>query len=102
ELCLGTFVTHNLHWLGKMAAQRGDSGRAMALCEEAVELARQLGDKFGLASALGALMLTARCQDDHVRAAATARERLLLNREIRNRGDVVFDLESLAMVARAR
>ena len=65
-------------------------------------MATQLGDKFGRATALGALRQVARLQDDPVRTAAVVRETLPLNRDIGNRGAIVNDLDSLTWVARTR
>jgi len=48
-------IAWSLHYLGRVAADRGEYGRALALDRESLELRRELGDRRGIAGCLEGL-----------------------------------------------
>ncbi|MDP9365961.1 MAG: LuxR C-terminal-related transcriptional regulator, partial [Chloroflexota bacterium] len=74
--------------LGVVAAERGDAAGAAAYSEQALPFLRRSGDPWALALLLGNLGQAARREGDFARAAALDRERLAINRDLRNREQV--------------
>jgi predicted ATPase/transcriptional regulator with XRE-family HTH domain len=88
-----------LNGAGALAWSQGDYGRAAALCEEALALYRDLGDKGGLALALDTLGFVARDQGNYGRAMALLGESLALYRALGDTWSVAFALNDLGLLA---
>jgi predicted ATPase/transcriptional regulator with XRE-family HTH domain len=83
----------------RLAIERGENERAMALEEEALALYRALGDRRGIASRLGALGAHHANRGDLAAAAPLFEESLALLRELGERQKVATALGNLGHVA---
>jgi len=81
---------------------QGEYGRATPLLEESVALAREVGDKRGLAFALLNLGEVAFRQGDYERARPFYEESLRLRRELENTEGIAMSLAGLGDLARAQ
>src|SRR5262249_22815434 len=70
---------------GVLAHYQGDFDRAQALCGEARDLARELGDSAGVAAATHGLAQVARWRGDYAAARAMYQESLAIVRELGDR-----------------
>ena len=77
--------------LGYIALRRGDRGLATAHCEQALALARELGDTRATSGVLTSLADIARTREDHQQALAYSEEALTLRREL---GDSLLVIDS--------
>jgi predicted ATPase len=83
---------------GALASQQGDYASAMALVKQALEMARRLGDKQGVAVALNALAVQSREQGDTTASRAFLEESLSVWREL---GDPAGEARLLSNLANA-
>jgi predicted ATPase len=86
-----------LMWAGSTVFFTRDYERTTALCEEALELFRQLGDKRNVARMLDRLAAPAALSGDHAKARALADESLALFREIGDRAGSLYPLSKVAL-----
>jgi hypothetical protein len=92
-------VASTLSNLGLLAARQSHLEEAEALCQEGLALARELGDRQGIAQALSALCRVAAGRGDLDRAAGLCRESLVLRRALGDRRGIVECLEQMALLA---
>ena len=85
--------------MGVLVFRQSDYGRASALYQEGLALFRELGDRRGIAAALGNLGLAAQFPGDYARARALHADTLALSRELDNKGGVAVTLTNLGGVA---
>jgi tetratricopeptide (TPR) repeat protein len=85
--------------LGLIAYFEGNHERARRLHEEALDVARELGDRNSEAITLSNLGLVAFAVGDHPRAAALQRETIEIRRSVSNRGHMARSLENVALIA---
>ena len=78
---------------------QGHYDRATALCEEALSLGRELGNKTIISLQLGHLGIMARYVGDYERATALQNESLALCRELGDSAGIAFVLRNLGKVA---
>jgi tetratricopeptide (TPR) repeat protein len=90
-----------LNNLGVLALDRGDVEAARTLYEESLALRRELGDKHGVATALGNLGQIALDRQEFATAQALYTESLKLYRDLEDVQGSVECLEGLAGVASA-
>ncbi|MFZ3216542.1 MAG: protein kinase [Candidatus Acidiferrales bacterium] len=83
---------------GVLAAEQGDYDSAHRLVGESLEIARELGDRWGVAVALNAMAVNTRDQGDIPAAIALFEESLVLWRELGDRVAVARALSNLANV----
>jgi predicted ATPase/DNA-binding winged helix-turn-helix (wHTH) protein len=83
---------------GALALEQGDYVSADALITESLSIARQLGDKQGVAVSLNALAVNARHQGDVPVARALFEESLVLWRELGDQKAVARSLSNLANI----
>ena len=88
-----------LRGAGVLAWVQGNYGRATALFEEALALHRDLGDRRGIATALGNLGAVARYQGDYRRATTLYEEALARVRDLGDTHGIAIGLSSLGAVA---
>jgi predicted ATPase/DNA-binding SARP family transcriptional activator/DNA-binding CsgD family transcriptional regulator/Tfp pilus assembly protein PilF len=91
-----------LEEMGWLAEAQGDYEQASAAYEERLGIYRRLGDKKGIANALGNLGAVALPQGDHGRATQLLEESLVLLRELANERDIARVLTSLGILALSR
>ena len=84
---------------GLIAREHGDYERSVALIEESLALARKLGDKVSVATALKNLGWAALLRDDLERASELSQEAMLLQREANDEVGVAHALTVLGLVA---
>ena len=89
-----------LNSLSDVAVLHGDLDRAVALGEEALDVARRRNDRWSIASCYGALARIGQLQGDRDRAASIAHESLSLLRTIGSKPPIAMNLILLAWVAR--
>src|SRR5258707_1401379 len=77
---------------------QGDLVQAVALAQESLQIARDLGDKHLIAYALNNLGYTTWLQGDLVQATALAEEGLLLTRELDDKALITLPLETLGSI----
>ena len=94
--------TRALLLVGLIAREQGDHERSVELIEEALALARKLGDKATAASALLNLGWAALLRDELRMAGVLTQESLTLQREMNNQGGVARALTVLGLLASAR
>jgi tetratricopeptide (TPR) repeat protein len=82
-----------------VAQQQGDYTSARSLYEESLNLARELGDKAGVAISLNNLGLVAYLQGDHTSARSLYEESLALKRELGDKRGVAISLSNLGLAA---
>ena len=87
-----------LYRAGSLAWYQGDYERAQSLCEESLDLLRQLEDKGGIASSLIILGLVTASQGDYERAVAMCEESLSLLRELGDKWSIASALFILGEV----
>jgi predicted ATPase/serine/threonine protein kinase len=87
---------------GVLAAEQGDYASAEALIGESQEIARQLGDKMGVAVSLNALAVLACERGDVANARALFEEGLVLWRELGDQKAVARALSNLANVLKVQ
>ena len=85
--------------LALVLRERGAYARAVALCQECLALARELGDAEGVGQALLSLADVARDQGDTARMHAFGEESLALFRDLGQPYGVGFSLNNLAQAA---
>ncbi len=78
--------------LGFIALRRGDSDIASALCQEALETARDLGEARATSGVLAILSEVARAEGEHEQALAFSEEALELRRTL---GDALLVIDSM-------
>jgi tetratricopeptide (TPR) repeat protein len=78
----GRELVFALSELGFIALRRDEAGRAATLCDEALTIARGLGDARATSGVLTILSDVARTQGDHARALAFSEEALQLRRTL--------------------
>jgi non-specific serine/threonine protein kinase len=83
---------------GVLAHYQGDYEQAAVLCEESLTLARQLGDKAGIAAALHGLAIVARSGGNLAAARAMYEEALPLLRQGGDRWGIAHALQYLGAV----
>lgn len=88
-----------LAYLGWVALRRDEPGEAETLCQEALSLARELGDRSAIASALMALGDVRAVQGDHDFALAQYEEAVSLRRNLGDPLLVADAIYNLGMVA---
>ncbi|HET6260735.1 MAG TPA: tetratricopeptide repeat protein, partial [Chloroflexia bacterium] len=88
--------------LGTLLLIQGDFGQAAAMMEEALALARKLGDGFSISNALYSLAQVAQARGDHDSAACRFEEGVTLSEGIGDRSNLGYFLEGLAVVAGVR
>src|ERR1700676_170898 len=94
--------TRALFAAGVLAGEQGDYASADTLISESQDIARQLGDKTGVAVSLNALAVFARDRGDIVIAHALFEESLVLWRELGDQKAVARSLSNLANVVKLR
>jgi hypothetical protein len=94
-------VVISLQALGGVAFDRGDRAQARRLCEEGLELARELGDGLGIANCLKSLANGAFANEDFGRAQALLREAMDVARTLRDPQLVASLLRTWAELAQA-
>jgi len=87
--------------LGNVLRLQGDVSRAVALHEEALALARESNDAWGIAQGLGELGTTAEQQGDFARARVLFEEALQLFRDLDDGPGVAWSLRHLGHVSTA-
>jgi tetratricopeptide (TPR) repeat protein len=92
--------TRALFAAGVLAGGQGDYCSSQALISESRDIARQLGDKTGVAVSLNALAVVARDKADLATAYALLEESLLLWRELGDQKAVARSLSNLANIAK--
>lgn len=85
---------------GVLASEQGDYASADALVRESQDIARQLGDKTGVAVSLNALAVLARDRGDVAIAHSLFEESLVLWRELGDQRAVARSLSNLANVVK--
>jgi tetratricopeptide (TPR) repeat protein len=90
--------TRALFAAGVLASEQGDYASADALISESQDIARQLGDKTGVAVSLNALAVLTRDRGDIAKAHALFEESLALWRELGDLKAVARSLSNLANV----
>ncbi len=85
---------------GVLAGEQGDYASADALIQESLDIARQLGDKQGVAVSLNALAVSARDRGDLAVARSLFEESLVLWRELGDQKAVARSLSNLANVVK--
>jgi predicted ATPase/serine/threonine protein kinase len=85
---------------GVLAGEQGDYASADVLLRESQDIARQLGDKRGVAVSLNALAVLARDQGDVAAAHSWFEESLVVWRELGDQKAVARSLSNLASVAK--
>ena len=98
----GAVRARAMHVAGVLAWQQGDHPRAVALAEEALALARSIGDRAGMAGALKVLGLVAEAQRREVDAGERFEAALALFREVGDRGWAGWAPISLGVTAQAQ
>jgi len=88
-----------LHGAGVLARQQSDNEQAAVLLEEALMLAREVGDERGVADALASLGNLASEQGDLARAENLFTEALAQWRRLENTDGIAGELGSLALLA---
>ncbi|HLK60521.1 MAG TPA: tetratricopeptide repeat protein [Chthonomonadaceae bacterium] len=88
-----------LHGAGTLARMQGDYRSARSLYEEGLAIARELGDKRGLAESLLNLGNVAFNLGDYISARALYEEGLPLRRELGDKQDIASSLNNLGLVA---
>jgi tetratricopeptide (TPR) repeat protein len=88
--------------LGFIACEQGDFGRSEVLLAESLTLARELGSKRDIATALTELARVAYYRGEYERAEALVAEGLNLYRGLRSVWGIGFSLRNLGAVAHAR
>jgi predicted ATPase/class 3 adenylate cyclase len=88
-----------LHGAGVLARQQSDNEQAAVLLEEALVLAREVGDERGVADALASLGNLASEQGDLARAENLFTEALAQWRRLENTDGIAGELGSLALLA---
>jgi ATP/maltotriose-dependent transcriptional regulator MalT len=81
---------------------QGDYSAARTFSEESLALCRELGDKWGIASALDTLGIVAVAEGDYPAARAMIEESLILSRELGDARGVAWGLNSLGVVVLAQ
>jgi len=89
-----------LLWASTCAAEQGDYGHAVALCEESDGLSRDSGDTWGLAWSLNIRGEVARHRGDHRGATLLFEQSLALFRSLHDRWYVAMVLNNLGALAR--
>jgi predicted ATPase/serine/threonine protein kinase len=92
--------TRALFAAGVLAGGQGDYASSQTLLSESRDIARQLGDKTGIAVSLNALAVVARDKPDLPAAFALFEESLLLWRELGDQKAVARSLSNLANIAK--
>ncbi|MDQ5854174.1 MAG: tetratricopeptide repeat protein, partial [Chloroflexota bacterium] len=90
-----------LRGAGWLASEQNDYGRAVALFEQSLRLARELKDTRHIARLLGDLGHVARLQGDHRQAVTRLVESKALARELGDERTLGFSLSNLGMIAHA-
>ncbi len=88
-----------LHGAGVLALMQGDYASAGALLKESLTTMRELGDKQGIAIALGDLGLVASEQGDYTPARSLHEEGLVLRTELGDEHGIAGSLNDLGVVA---
>ena len=91
-----------LNAAGTLALYQGDYSAAKALHEEGLAIRRELGDRSGIAGALGNLGNVAVNQGDYPTAKALHEESLAIRRELGDRFGIAVRLNNLGNVALAQ
>jgi non-specific serine/threonine protein kinase len=91
--------TYRYTVLALVLREQGDFARATALCEECLMLAREVGDREGIANALLGLADLARDQGNAERLRAYGEECLVLFRDLNQQWAIGFTLNNLALAA---
>ncbi len=94
-------IVRTLYWPGLVAALQGDHEKARALHEECMPLAREIGDKVGIAWSLVQGSLAALSRGDHEQAKALGIEGIELARQAGHSHSTVLILRILAASASA-
>jgi tetratricopeptide (TPR) repeat protein len=81
---------------GVLATNQGDLGQAEVLCGEGLTLYRELGNRWGSATALSSLGYIAMIKSNYAAARALEEEALILFREV---GDIVGSVYALQILA---
>ncbi len=88
-----------LNAAGTLAWYQADYPAAMRLHEESLAIARELGDRGGIARSLNNLGLVAWDQGDYPSALALHEESLSIRREVGDRGQIARSLNNLGLLA---
>jgi len=91
-----------LLWASTCAAEQGDYGYAVALCEESEGLSRGIGDTWGLAWSLNIRGEVARHRGDHRDATMLFEQSLALFRSLNDRWYVAMVLNNLGALTRSQ
>jgi predicted ATPase len=91
-----------LFFAGVLAGEQGDYDASDALMEESLDVARELGDKQGVAVSLNARAVNARDRGNVAMAHALFEESLLLWKELGDRKAVARALSNLAIVVNSQ
>jgi predicted ATPase/DNA-binding SARP family transcriptional activator len=90
---------NGLRWQAQLAGRQGDYARAKEPIEESLNLWRELGDKRGIANALGILGDTCLLQANHAAAQVAYEEGLALFQEIGDKRGIASMMTNLGNVA---
>ena len=88
--------------MGSIALQQGDHTAARTLYEESLAIARELGERLGIAHALSNLGLLMFTEGDYDAARPLHEDSLSIRREIGDRNGVAASLGNLGLVAHAQ
>ena len=92
----------SLRWAAGLARWQGDFPKATALGEEALTMARELGDELEIANALDTLGGVALYQSDYETAGARSKEALIKYRGVGAEKNIMRALSNLGLVATYR
>ena len=91
--------SESLRWQGKFVARQGDYSRAKELLEESLKLARELGDKRGIAKSLHNSGMVFSLQGDYSAAKISYEGCLALSKDIGDKREMAAATTSLGNVA---
>jgi predicted ATPase/class 3 adenylate cyclase len=89
-----------LNGAGVLAYDQGDNTPAQTLLEESLAIAREFGNRRGIASALTNLGIVAWSQADYAKARSCWEESLKLDRELGDKREIAVSLHNLGIMAR--
>jgi tetratricopeptide (TPR) repeat protein len=92
----------SLNNLGNVANDQGDYAQARQHLEEAVDIQREIGDKWYLANALSNLGNVTREEGNYDAATALYAESLITNRELGDKWALAYLLEDISSLAAAK
>ncbi len=86
--------------LGNVARSQGDYAAAHTYCQDSLALRKELGDRSGIAEALGNLGSVAGSQGDYAAARTYYQDSLALRKELGDRSGIASTLMNLGIVAK--